>query len=650
VQFLLIAGGSTGALPLSGVSLPFVSYGGSSLIANLLAAGFLLSASNVEGTAVQMKYVTRQQDRNLVPALLAACVGLILLTVNVSRFLFNNKKWVVQPALVAERSGARMFSYNPRIAILMNRLQAGALYDRKGKLLATSKVEQMLQQQDSLVTAGLDKQRLISLSHKRLDRYYPFGEHMFFWIGDANTGIFMGSTNGYYAEYEWGAELRGFQTPTISYDVQATRFREDRFLPQTAREMTVSKRDYSALAPLLLAGINSQEVEEFKKRNRDVHLTMDATLQTSIQRSLQLDDSLKNNRISVVIMEDSTGDVLTSAAYPLPPIDDWDKMTLSVREQNKLNYWLTASDLGFTYATQPGSTAKVATTIAAFNKLGMAAAKRSFLIRSHELIRIKSAEPDETGNIGLERGLVRSNNVYFIKLANEEKLQEEMGTVYIQSGMFLRGVGGYHYESNADNEYRQNQWRELWRKTEFRSVRTYNPNDIRRTRGRGVSGMAWGQGELIATPAAVARMASGVANKGMIVPNRYVWKISDSLLPIMKGAPILKQPQYADLITDYMIKQSAGKVNKLGIAVAGKTGTPERILRGKRINDGWYVFFAPKAKGGGHIVVCVRIEATKGSSDAVKLAGKHIIPKLLEKGYIRSFNSQPNAEPLALRE
>jgi cell division protein FtsI/penicillin-binding protein 2 len=163
---------------------------------------------------------------------------------------------------------------------------------------------------------------------------------------------------------------------------------------------------------------------------------------------------------------------------------------------------------------------------------------------------------------------------------------------------------------------------ELWRKTEFRSVARYNPNNIRITRGRGVSGMAWGQGELIATPAAVARMASGISNKGMLVPNRYVWKISDSLLAVKQGIPIAKQPQFADLITSYMIKQSAGKVNKTGIAVAGKTGTPERILRGQRINDGWYVFFAPKANGKGHIVTCIRIEATKGSSDAVKLAGE----------------------------
>lgn len=650
VQFLLIAGGSTGALPLSGVSLPFISYGGSSLIANLLAAGFLISSSNVQGSVVQMKYISRQQDRNLIPALLAAFVGLILLTINVSRFLFNNEKWVVQPALVAERSGARMFSYNPRIAILMNRLQAGSLYDRNGKLLATSKPEQILQHRDSLVRAGLDPRRLNNLTHKRLDRYYPFEEHMFFWTGDANTGIFLGGTNGYFAEYELGPELRGFHTPTVNYHVRATRFREDRFLPQTVREMSVTRRDYSVLAPLLLAGINSNEVEAFKQKNRDVHLTMDAGLQTSIQKSLQLDDSLRNNRISVVIMEDSTGDVLASAAYPLPPIDDWDKMNLSLREQNKLNTWLTVSDLGFTYATQPGSTAKIATALAAFNKLGINAARRSVVVRPGEQIRIKGPEPDELGTISMERALVRSNNVYFIKIANEERLQEEMANLYLQTGMFLRGVGGYHYESQADNEFRVNQWRELWRRTEFRSVNRYNPNNIRATRGQGVSGMAWGQGELIATPAAVTRLAAGIANRGVLVPNRYVWKISDSLLPVEQGIAIAKQPQYADLITDYMIKQSAGKINRTRIAVAGKTGTPERILRGHRINDGWYVFFAPKAKGPGHIVACIRIESTKGSSDAVKLAGKHVIPKLLERGYIRGFNTNPREEVLALEQ
>ncbi|HVG12858.1 MAG TPA: FtsW/RodA/SpoVE family cell cycle protein, partial [Flavisolibacter sp.] len=639
VQFILIAGGSTGALPLSGVSLPFISYGGSSLIANLLAAGFLLSASVVRGTAVQMQYVARRQDKNLVPALIAACAGILLLTINVSRYLFNNAKWVVQPALVAERSGARMFSYNPRIAILMNKLQAGSLFDRNGRLLATSKPEAILAQRDSLLTAGLPFPALASLTRKRLDRYYPFGEHMFFWTGDANTGVFTGATNGYFAEYEMGAELRGFHTPTVNFNVTANRFREDRFLPQTVREMSVSQRDYSALSSMLLAGINSREVEAFKKQNRDVKLSMDAALQTAINGSLQRDDSSRDNRVSVVIMDDFTGDVLASSAWPLPPVNDWERLTLTSREQNRLPEWLTLRDLGFTYATQPGSTAKLATSLAAFNKLGPAAAQKTFLIRQQDLIRIKSAEPDETGTIGMERALVKSNNAYFIRLANEAGLAEEMASLYMSTGMFLRGVGGYYYDRAVGNEAQQEEWLDLWRRTEFRSLQSYDKNDIRKTRGRGISGMSWGQGELIATPASVARLAAGIANNGLVVPHRFVLKIRDSVLPVQKGFSIAKDSLYTDLITGYMKLQSANKVQQLGLAVAGKTGTPERIWKGRRINDGWYVFFVPKAKGPGHIVTCIRIEGTKGSSDAVRLAGKLVVPELLSKGYIRGFGS-----------
>ncbi|MCW3110192.1 MAG: cell cycle protein, partial [Segetibacter sp.] len=639
VQFLLIAGGSTGALPLSGVALPFMSYGGSSLLCNMLAAGFLLSASHLQGSVAQMKFITRQQDRNLLPALIAACVGIILLGVNVSKYLFNNKKWVVEPALVADRTGARMFSYNPRISILMNKLQAGNLLDRKGLILATSHPEQIRKQYDSLLAVGIPKDNLEAMAYKRLDRYYPFAEQMFFWTGDANTGVFNGSTNGYFGEYEHAAELRGFPTPTSKFQVSASRFKEDRFLPQTSTEMTVSRRDYGALAPLLLAGINSQQVESFKQRNRDVQLTMDAALQTSLNKALATDDSVKIKRVSVVVMEDNTGDVLASATYPLPPVNDWDMLTLSEGELNKLPGWNVNSDMGFTHATQPGSTAKLVTALAAFNKLGEAAATKTIRVLPQDLIRVKSAEPDEAGNITIERAVVKSNNSFFIRLANQEQLQEEMGTLYLQTGMFLHGVGGYFYESEPNNAEQQNRWRDLWRKTEFRSLRSYNPNNIKRTRGKGISGMAWGQGELIATPAAIARVASGIANNGIMVPNRYVLSVSGVQTAIKPGVAIAKKPQFAEHMKDYMMKQSAGKAERLKLTVAGKTGTPERIWKSERINDGWYVFFAPKANGPGHIVTCIRLEAAKGSSEAVRLAGTYVIPVLLQRGYIKSFDN-----------
>jgi cell division protein FtsW (lipid II flippase) len=645
IQFLLIAGGSTGALPLTGVALPFMSYGGSSLFCNMLAAGFLLSASHLKGSASQMKFITAKQDKNLVPALVVACISIVLLAANVSKYILNNKSWVVEPALVADRNGERMFSYNPRITILMNRLQAGNLLDRQGKLLATSNRDLLMRQKDSLLALGISKEQLDLFAYKRADRYYPFAEQMFFWTGDANTGIFNGGSNGYFAEYAHGPALRGFQTPVAKFQVTASRYRESRFLPETVTEMTVNKRDYSALSPLLIAGINGPEVTAFKKKNRDVKLTLDAALQTSIQKSIEADDSANTKRTSVVIMEDNTGDVLASAAYPLPEIDNWDLLTLSENELNKLPGWNVNTDIGFTHATQPGSTAKLVTALAAFNKLGDAAAKKTILIHPQDLIRIKSDEPDEAGNISMERAIVKSNNSFFIRLANEEQLQEQMATLYMQTGMFLHGVGGYYYQSDPDNPEQQETWRKLWRETEFTSLRRYDRNNIRRTRARGVSGMAWGQGELVATPASVARLAAGIANHGAMPQNRYVLDISGTPEPFRKAQQIVNEPRYADLVGGYMRKQSAPKINRLGILVAGKTGTPERIYKGETINDGWYVFFAPKPTGEGHVVVCVRIENARGSSEAVKLAGKHVIPILLRRGYIKGFSAPAAGKP-----
>ena len=128
-----------------------------------------------------------------------------------------------------------------------------------------------------------------------------------------------------------------------------------------------------------------------------------------------------------------------------------------------------------------------------------------------------------------------------------------------------------------------------------------------------------------------------------MLANRYVLKISDSALAVKQGIQLAKDPAYAKLLTAYMIKQSANKTPLLNLAVAGKSGTPERVWKKESINDGWYVFFAPKVSGTGHMVVCIRIESTKGSSDAVRLAAKHVIPFMVEKRYIRSFVAEKPA-------
>ena len=637
VQFILIAGGSIGALPLSGVSLPFESYGGSSLVINFVAAGFLLSVSRVRGTLVQMKFITKQQDKNLVPALLAACAAILLLAVNVSRYSFNSKQWIAKPALVADKSGSRMFSYNPRIGILMKKLEAGNIYDRSGLILATSNPQLIKKQQQQLRNAGIVNYDLDSAMHKRVRRYYPFEEQLFFWTGDANSGVFNGAINGYFAEYEHAAELRGFQMGTTGYTLIASKYKEDRFLPRGPKEMTVVKKDYTALIPLLVSGLDTAGIAVFKKRNRDVRLSVDASLQTTLQQAIASDPAAAGNRVSVVIMAANTGDVLASAVYPLPPVKNWEQLTMSVADQNKLGNWTTTADLGFTVATQPGSTAKLLTAMAAFNKLGTKAAQQTYLVRPEERIRSTGPEPDETGKIDMERAIVKSNNVYFIKLANQQHLELQMADLYMKTGMFLHGVGGYYYGRKSAIGDREQTWLDLWKKTEFSS--RYDASDIYKNRATGISGMAWGQGELIATPASVARLAAAIANRGTLVPNRYVLKLSDSLVKTKEGTVLAKDPAYAALLKRYMIEQSAGKAAQFGIAVAGKTGTPERIVKKKKVNDGWYVFFAPNSKGTGYTVACIRIESTKGSSEAIRLASEKVIPILVRKGYMSSISA-----------
>ncbi|MEZ0610079.1 FtsW/RodA/SpoVE family cell cycle protein [Fibrella sp. WM1] len=640
VQFLIIAGGSLGLLPLTGISVPFLSYGKVSMIINLTAMGVVFAIASRPGQALQHAYLEQHYDPVLATGIAGFLAGTLVLAgkaADVALIRWDN--YIVRPARVVGRNGLPVYSYNPRINRLTDALAAGTLYDRKGLVLATSSPDTVQRNLPKLRQVGLDTRGMTMLSNRRAERYYPFGNHMFFWVGDANTKLFWGQQNGFFAEASHLSDLRGFDNRPRKMPLLTTDYRADRFTPAVPRQLTLPLYDYSELAPAIRGGLEGREVAERRARNRDLYLSVDASMQVELQKALA-ESKYNGHRLSVVVMDSKSGEVLASALHPLPDLTRPDEMSLPDRDRLQLPYLVTERDLAMTYPTAPGSTAKILTATAGLNRLGIEGVKTKFAISCGEIIRRGVAESEPCGGyVDMRTAIVRSSNVYFIRLANELGLDNEMADLYLSTGMNVDYVGGYSFtdpHTATDRKEILKHWHDssfVVRRKLYQQIRY-----PRRYRGE-FSGLAWGQGQLTSTPMALARMAGAIANGGVMQPSKYVVKRAGRNVPAEAGVAIAKQPSYAETLQEFMIEQSnpGGRAKITDAKVAGKTGTPERILLGEKINDGWYVFFAPTPDGKSKTVTCVRIEITKSSANAVELANTVVAPILKKRGYLGSF-------------
>ncbi len=141
IQALVILAGTLGLFPLTGVTLPFVSYGKSSLVASFFVIGVLLSLS---AKTPQASTATVAPSRTYDVAMArATLVWVLLLGVVVARLLWvqgaRADALMAQTVTVPDRTGARYTQINPRLRALAARIPRGRILDRAGRVLATTR-------------------------------------------------------------------------------------------------------------------------------------------------------------------------------------------------------------------------------------------------------------------------------------------------------------------------------------------------------------------------------------------------------------------------------------------------------------------------------------------------------------------------------
>ena len=664
VQFFVISLGSLGIIPLTGVAVPFLSFGKSSLIINMAAFGVILSLSRVRATRNQVEAIKKYDNVVAMGSVAFILLGAVVVGTLFYYQVMKRDTYIIKNAYITNTNGEFECEPNPRIRILERKLLAGNIYDRNGLLLATSSPDSLQASRQRLVSAGVESGDIDALRRYNRRRYYPFGDHMLFMVGDMNTGTVRDNSDtyptGYVAEYRHLSRLRGYDN--LVRDVQGKvvkdkfvteHYHESPFVTDSKKTFYVTRRDYTPLLEMLKSGNDSRLVDEWNRRQMRTNLSMtvDARLQMALNRRMERDvrgDAVLNGivkfRASVVVLNASTGELLCSSNYPMPN-QDTIRAYPTYTEKNKSQRAWTPQDLGTTYLTQPGSTAKVASALAAFMKLGPSAAQATYQIYSGETIG-----HDGVGMIGMPRAIPASSNTYFVNLVHDKRVYPQLDTIYHTfGGMINNGNYGavsrpvipyYYYQDDPVST--RDEYSEEMRILSEQGYAKYDSYVSERSRTRKYQkmnwsqlGIAWGQHHIHVSPLTMARLAATVCNNGVYCPTKIL--MEDNFAPVR-----MVSSESAALLQSFMRTEGA-KHKGLPAGTGGKTGTPARGMVGVKrkggINDGWYICFTSPTSGEAPLAIALRLEriGLKGmnSGRAVKFMENTIIPVLRELNYVR---------------
>lgn len=282
IQSIMIAAGTLGVLPLTGVTTPFLSYGGSSQLAMFLAVALMLSVS--ARTVETEENTPFLKPQRIVQRLLAAGLVLCLVKVGyvawnadqISRTLGRTRAW--------NGTGSAPVT-NPRLAALAGLVKRGSIVGADGLIFATNDFNELLPLASRYRAVGIDVRKVRPSG----GRYYPAGGIGFALLGDTGHA-YEQFRNDTAAEWMYNETLRGWREDDLIY---LLRHRRDSGDPHVQR---------------LLHG------------NRSVKLTVgfEAQYRAGVELDMEMKRLHPGKGAVVIGMDPANGEIRVALVYPFP--------------------------------------------------------------------------------------------------------------------------------------------------------------------------------------------------------------------------------------------------------------------------------------------------------------------------------------------
>jgi cell division protein FtsW (lipid II flippase) len=510
-QLAIIATGVLGLLPLSGVVTPFLSYGRTSMMANLAAIGLLLAVS--EGGSRMPRPAAARFKR---PAAAVFACLLVIGAATLGRALYVQgvaaDRVMTTSALVRLADGSVRSDDNPRLTAAARQLLGrGIISDRNGIPLATSNPQTLNPHAKTLAALGIDAARACVRDRERC---YPIGGRMFHILGDANTELDWAATNNSFVEEDAQGTLLGYDhvrelVPLVRY----------RYYP------------------------DHPDVRALRARRRDVRLTIDARLQLRVADALARGvRAAGRSRGAAAVVDVKTGEVLAAVSYPWPN-DDALAGETPIDPDARLDR--------VRYGTYPpGSTFKLVTAAAvlalrpdlgtsrhtcALLPDGRVGARLPGVSRP---VRDDALDRRPHGHIGLDEALQVSCNAYFAQLGRQ-----------LGPAALLEMASRFQIEVARPN-----------------TVHDLQPQ---------LPYASFGQGEATVRPMRLLAVTAAIAAGGDLAEPRWIADPAPSARPVTSILPADAARRLARDMGLAVANGTGRSVAHVRPAIAGKTGTAE---------------------------------------------------------------------------